>query len=401
MRILHVVLYNKLYPPMNGGMLRCWNIATQLSEHFDVDLLCLQPGIEKNIKAKYGAKLFPRMRYVSPEKNFIASGYKRFNKLKTAIQYRWFYKTFSGTNSALLDIVPLWKKIKGNTYDIILLEHLESLALIKKLKKYFPHAKFILDAHNVDHVLLQNKVNKKRLAQIKLQESTLYKACDMVLTCSEKDKEVFQQLNQNKIRAVTVPNGVDTKTNTVRLPEFSSNECNIIFCGSLDYEPNYVGMIWFLKTVWPSLINKFSFIKLTIVGKGIPDSEMMELIRKCINIKFVGETEDVTPYYRDSQLAIIPILNGSGTRLKILEAMSLGVPVISTTIGAEGIDYTKGKNIIIADNADQFINKLETFVSNPADNICISENARELVEKEYSWDIIGNELSKELERFNR
>jgi len=382
---------------MNGGMLRCWNIAKQLSGYFDVDLLCLQPGIEKTIKEKYEAKSFPRMQYVSPEKNFTASSYKGFNKLKTAIKYRWHYKTLSGTNSMLVDVTPLLKKIKGNAYDIILLEHIESLVLIKKLKKHFPQAKFILDTHNVDHVLLKNKVSEKRLAQIKLQESTLYKSCDIVLTCSEKDKDVFEQLNQNKIQVVIVPNGVDTNTNMFRLPEFSSNECNIIFCGSLDYEPNYTGMIWFLKTVWPALVNKFPFIKMAIVGRGTPDNEMMKLIRESKGINFIGETKDVIPYYRNAQLAIVPILIGSGTRLKILEAMSLGVPVISTTIGAEGIDYTNGKNIIIADTADQFINKLETFVSNPAGNISISENASAMMEKEYSWDVIGRKLKEKLE----
>ena len=95
-------------------------------------------------------------------------------------------------------------------------------------------------------------------------------------------------------------------------------------------------------------------LKLIVVGRGQPSAELSNLFKNDSSIDLIGEVEDVVPYYRKAQVAIVPLLHGSGTRLKILEAMSLGVPVISTSVGAEGIDYTNGKNILIADTEQEF-----------------------------------------------
>jgi hypothetical protein len=182
MRILHVVLYEKLYPPMNGGMLRCWNIAAQLSLYFEVDLLCLQPDIERAVNEGYDRMPLPAIQYIAPGKQLNGTKNKGLTRLKNALKYRWYYKTLSPANSLLVDSIPLLEKIKGNAYDIIVFEHLESLALSNTLKKLFPGATFILDAHNVDHVLLKDKSGTQQLIKIERQESTLYKKCNRVKT---------------------------------------------------------------------------------------------------------------------------------------------------------------------------------------------------------------------------
>jgi polysaccharide biosynthesis protein PslH len=398
LKILHVALYQKLFPPKNGGMLRSWNITKQLSLYFEVDLFCLQPDIKKELADNSHELKGHRLNLIAPAEKFDLVNHKGLRKIKTAFRYRWENKTLAPANSKGIEIATMWDEIKDEQFDIVLFEHIESLWLRSKCKKLFPGAKIILDAHNVDHLLMKNEVSKKTLERIKKREAELHKTCDLVFACSEKDANFFRELNENKLSVYVLPNGVDSKINSYCFPDFSERNRRIIFCGSLDYPPNREGLSWFLKEIWPVALEKISPLELTIVGKGHPGVDLMDLIKSCVNVRFIGEVEDVIPYYRQSQLAIVPLLHGSGTRLKILEAMSLGVPVLSTTIGAEGIKYIADKDILIANNSEAFVEQLIYFCQNGVDEN-ISKNARKLVDEHYSWKTIGIDLNKWLEEY--
>ena len=213
--------------------------------------------------------------------------------------------------------------------------------------------------------------------------------------CSTSDAKIFRELNEDKIPVTIVPNGIDICRNTYQFPDISKPK-QLIFCGSLDYEPNIEGLIWFLKSVWPLILSSHPDLKLIVVGKGKPSLALLKLLENDTSIDLVGEVTDVIPYYRQAQVAIVPLLHGSGTRLKILEAMSLGVPVISTSVGAEGIDYSKGESVVIADTLKQFSEAVDQLFKEPLLFTGISERARKLVEKEYSWDVIGKEIMQKI-----
>jgi glycosyltransferase involved in cell wall biosynthesis len=135
---------------------------------------------------------------------------------------------------------------------------------------------------------------------------------------------------------------------------------------------------------------------LNIVGRG-DKGPYSELINDSTT-NFIGEVEDVTPWYRKCNVAIAPLLQGSGTRLKILEAMSLGNPMVSTAIGAEGIECIPERDILIADEPADFADKIISLVSDPGKSTLISDNARKLVEDKYSWNVIGSSLKNFLEK---
>jgi glycosyltransferase involved in cell wall biosynthesis len=288
--------------------------------------------------------------------------------------------------------------MRNNHYDFVVFEHIESLRLYKKIKSLFPFAKFIFDAHNVDYLLLHGIPDKRRLKNIRKAESTLYKKCDLVFTASVSDAEILRSINKNKIQVEVVPNGVDVEKNPYQLPNFNKNPKKIIFCGSLDYEPNQAGLTWFLNNVWKDIVKNHSTIILLVVGKGQPGDALSDLLNHDSNVEFIGEVNEVIPYYRIAQCAIVPLLKGSGTRLKILEAMSLGVPVISTSKGAEGIHYRNGGNIFISDERNECLNIIDRLYKNDAIFISISRNANALVNKEYSWNVIGNYLKITIEK---
>lgn len=400
MKVLHFILYDKLFPPRNGGMLRCWNIMEQISKYYDVDVVTSQNDIVDQLQnSGYSIPETAKFLITSqPNDTTRRNNYRGTNKIWLAIKYRWYYRTLSSTDSSLLNILPLFRSIRGNHYDMVVFEHLESLRLHKIIRSLFPKAFIVLDAHNVDHILLSNSKDKRRLKRIGIMESTLYKYCDLVLAVSDKDAKAFKKINKKELNIIIIPNGVDTNLNSWQLPDFLSVQKKIIFCGSLDYEPNQLGLTWFINNVWERLVKKHPDLIFLVVGKGEPGNTLANLLHLTSNINYIGEVDNVIPYYRQAQCAVVPILQGSGTRLKILEAMSLGVPVISTSVGAEGIAYCNRENIFICNEPDEYLYWIDKLYEDVTKFINVSENGSGLVRRNYSWNIIGKSLNKELEK---
>lgn len=379
-----------MVPPRNGGALRCYHLCNQLSQHFNLTLLTFQ--CKKSIKD-----------FLPNATNIVNPSLKNLkkNKLVNALKYRWYLKSLKGpSHSTVLLLYPELKKLarEKRHFDFVILEHLDSSLLGKSIKKLFPLSTVVIDQHNVDHLLFYQKnnmsllKNKNIYEKIKLQESFLFKCSDYFLGCSQKDVDLLEKLNDYKIEGIIVPNGTTKKSYPVK-KSFSTN--NIIFCGTLDYEPNKNGLLWFYQEIWSILKETIPNIQLTIIGRnGL--NEAYSPLKNDKQIKFIGEVEEVEPFYSKSTLAIVPLLEGSGTRLKILEAMSFGCPVISTTIGAEGIAYTKNKNILIADDVSSFIFQIQQILHNKSTLEQISSEGLKLIECAYNWTEIVNNLSRTL-----
>ena len=390
-KLLHIIPYNEFIPPINGGALRCYHLCTELATYFDVTLITLQPAsdiVDTNFK---------NIKILNPAKSLKLDGFKA--KLMNAIKYRWYMGTLKGPAEAtVLDFYPVLKQLsKTETFDYILMEHLSSMALGKAIKNWWPNAIRIVDQHNVDHLLykqshdLSIKKHKKTFNRLKHQESHMHTYADNFLACSTKDVTELLRLNKNRIKGVVVPNGTTQK----KFVQKDFSEPSLIFCGSLDYAPNKNGLLWFYETIWPKLKTTIKGITLTVIGRNGHDNAYAPL-KIDPQINFIGEVKDVAPYYQKNNIAIVPLLKGSGTRLKILEAMSFGLPVISTSIGAEGINYTLNKNIIIANTLEEFELGLKVLTSKIDLSKTISEKALQLIDKKYQWSVIVENIYKSI-----
>ena len=390
-KLLHIIPYNEFIPPKNGGALRCYHLCTELATYFDVTLITLHPAnMIKDVK-------FKNITILNPAKPLKLDGFKA--KLINAIKYRWYMGTLKGPAEAtVLEFYPVLKQLsKTETFDYVLMEHLSSMALGKAIKNWWPNALRIVDQHNVDHLLykqshdLRIKKNKKTFDRLKYQESHMHTYADYFFACSTKDVTELLRLNKNRIKGLLVPNGTTQKM----VIEKDFSEPSLIFCGSLDYAPNKNGLLWFYEMIWPKLKMTIKGITLTVIGRNGQDNAYAPLkIDQQIN--FIGEVKDVTPYYLKNNIAIVPLLEGSGTRLKILEAMSFGLPVISTSIGAEGINYTLNKNIIIANTLEEFELGLKVLTSKIDLSKTISEKALQLIDKKYQWSVIVENIYKSI-----
>lgn len=398
--ILLICPYDNIYPPMNGGMQRCFHIIHQLSKYFKLTVIMNQ---EKD-KFLSCVSLYPSINNINIYSTFGEQKKEDFFdylpiKYQSSLRYRWLRKTvMESADGNFLKYYPVLKKLlKINKYDTVILENLSTIKAVNVIKSFDKKINIIYNAHNVDsNLALENynngKIGKKNFLSIKKQESNFYKNVNSILVCSNIDKITFDFLNKNRLPINVVPNGVEIHPILRNENKGEVKPKYILFCGSLNYEPNVEGLIWFYKNCWPSIQFAFTTLKFLVLGSGSVPSVLIEL-KNDSSVIFTGSVPFVQPYYDMATVAIAPLLSGSGTRLKILEAMSFGLPIVSTSKGAEGIKYTNNKNIVIADDANVFSNEILSMLNDKKKRTNIQNSGRELINELYNWDVIGDKLS--------
>jgi glycosyltransferase involved in cell wall biosynthesis len=389
-RILHIIPYKALFPPKNGGQLRSFYLMDQLARNNVLDVLSYQDS-ENFKELGYSNK---NINFYTPHSFKLKLGFWVILpvSIRNALRYRWLRRDLKGpASSTVLDFAHTIKVLaKKTNYDLVVYEHITSMMLAPIVKRAISNAKTIIDAHNIDYKLTEDKTRRDQTKDI---ESNFYKEVDYFWACSQMDVKELESMNQNRITGEVVPNGVDSNKKPFHKIKKGLTK-KLLFCGSLNYQPNQEGLLWFYDTVWPLIIKHIHDVELTIIGRG--DLSPYKHFENDQRIKLIGEVEDVAPYYKKSYISIVPLLNGSGTRLKILEAMSFGNPIVTTSIGAEGIKATHEKEVLIADTSEAFANSIVDIIRMHLNGEALRYKALELVQSTYDWNIIGEQLNKTL-----
>jgi glycosyltransferase involved in cell wall biosynthesis len=232
--------------------------------------------------------------------------------------------------------------------------------------------------------LLFESLKMKRL------ESQIFRQVDLGITVSEVDKEILQRLCPEG-KFFVVENGVDTN---IFIPDEREIESNtLLWIGGLNQLPNRQGITFFLEEVYPDIKERMPDVKLEIIGGGVTE-RLRRLANTDESIKLLGYVEDPLPRIQRASVFIVPILSGSGTRLKLLEAMSAGKAIVTTSIGCEGIEGSDGTHFIVADTPKDFGEAIITILHDAALRNRLGNNARELTEKIYDWRIITRKLTQ-------
>jgi len=284
--------------------------------------------------------------------------------------------------------------LKTQHFDIIQLETLFLGPYIPVIRGYST-SKIVLRQHNIEHLIwkrmyLQNRFSPKGLyfyhlyKTLKNYELNIINEVDAILPITEKDAKFFRERTQTKIQ--TIPFGMDVSEEK----EIQEPENALFYIGAMNWMPNMEGLRWFLKNVWPALTLKFPKLKFYIAGRETP-RWLLKLKTK--NIIVLGEVENAKQFIRSKKIAVVPILSGSGIRVKIIESMSLGKAVVSTSTGAEGIGYEHGKNIFIADTAKDFIQKISILYTQPHITEKMGRAARQLIIEHHGTQNIIRQLT--------
>lgn len=220
----------------------------------------------------------------------------------------------------------------------------------------------------------------------KAYETRMYRKFDLITMVSQEDSHTAIELVANHYPPVEViPNGVDCTHNRPDLVAHAT--CTLVFNGSLTYDANYNAIQWFLAQVWPRVRLEAPDAELTITGsvQGV----QLNGLSLDDHVQFSGYVDDIRIPVSKATVAIAPIRQGGGTRLKILEAMALGTPVVSTSKGAEGLKVVSGEHLLLADDPERFAQAVLSLLRDSQARQHLADNARHLVETNYDWQQIG------------
>jgi len=379
------------YPPNEGGSLGMYVFHKAIAETgHHVKVLALNTnksyidpaGIPEDFRKLTNIELIDKDLSVKPIPAFI----NLFSKKSFHVE-RFISKKFE---SKLTDV------LKNEEFDIVQVEYLYMAPYLKVIRKY-SNAKVVLRSHNIEHIIWErittiskNPVKKLYLGsltrKLKKYELLVINDFDGMTTVSKIDAEFFIR-SGCRIPVTDIPFGIDVdKYNTQKGNyEFPS----LFHLGAMNWIPNQEGIKWFLDNAWPLIHDKYPDLKFYIAGRMMPEWLLKLNLH---NVEVPGEVPDASEFIKSKAVMIVPLFSGSGIRVKIVEGMALGNAVIATAIGAEGIDYTDGKNILIANTPGEFLKAVDRCIESREYCRQIGNNARKLVEENHSLRMIIRKL---------
>lgn len=384
-------LTNKMpYPAKDGGSIATLNLSKGFVNNGNrVTILSMNTSKhffeKKDIPTELTDKINFKTVYVETSINFTDA---LSNLLFSKLPYNAVRFIDDNYRNKLINI------LKTVDFDIVQLEGIYLAPYIETIKKY-SNSKIVLRAHNIEHEIWKrvsanetNAVKKKYLSvlsgRIKKFEESYINKYDLLVPITVRDLEVFNKMGNKKPAFVSMT-GIDTtaiisNTDDVEFP-------SIFHIGALDWAPNQEGLLWFFNNVWGNLSKKFPNVNIYIAGRNAPQS-LIDKINKQPNTVFLGEVEDAYSFMNSKAIMIVPLYSGSGMRIKIIEGMALNKTIVSTKIGAEGIPVENGKNILLANSAQEFSTAIEKLIANRDLFNKIGKNAKKFIVENYDNDTI-------------
>ncbi len=282
--------------------------------------------------------------------------------------------------------IKIDRLLRKHQFDII---HLESLFMTPYLGtiKRRSKAPVVLRAHNIEYTIWEkiaigtkNPIKKAYInhlaRQLKEYELNMFNFVDGIATISESDKIRMLQLGvRQPIRTISF--GIDlNKYHPLNPPQ----DVSLFHLGAMDWEPNIEGLTWFIENIWPHIHQHFPQLKLNLAGRNMPDKFIQLQVP---GVQVIGEVEDAHGFMSQHAIMVVPLLSGGGIRVKIIEGMALGKAIVSSTIGAIGIEDHHTESLKIADSVQEWINALEPLVSNTEEVKIQGQKARAFAESNF------------------
>lgn len=391
MKILLVA--NKFpYPAKDGGSIATLNLARSLASlGHNVSLLAINTSKHYTDPETVPEDLSQLIRLISVPVNTDINLWKLgLNFLFSSLPYnaeRFINREFNDL---------LFKLLKEDQFDIIQLEGLYLAPYLDTIRAA-TSARIVMRAHNIEHEIwvraerhekgLKKKYLRHLTKRIRNMEIKYLNRYDAILPITSRDEQELVKLGCT-IPSHVVPMGINAEE---LKPDNSQMDYPSVFhIGALDWIPNQEGILWFFQQVWPKVIDKLPDIKFFLAGRNAPES-IKSLHYK--NVIFLGEVDDAHDFIRSKAIMIVPLLSGSGMRIKIIEGMALGRAIVTTSIGTEGIATTHGENILIADNPDDFAEMVIKLAENRKICLEIGENACKFVTVHYDNTAISRSLT--------
>lgn len=371
------------YPLDSGGTVRTYNLLTRVCENHEITLIApSKPGVDLN--SVFNGRLGQVVCVTPPVRTLAVSLCAMASKAPYIVKVH--------ENPALNAAVE--QALNGGHYDLI---HCDSISVVPAVPEG-THLPKVFNAHNVEAAIWERYLREERrpwmtpmlasqLGKVRAYESLLPRLFDSCVVVSEPDR--VQMRRYGFKQAKVVRNGVDLDYYE---PFADPSEPHLLYVGSLDWRANQDALRWFLESIWPLIRAAAPQARMSVVGRRPP--RWMRPFCSRHGARLAADAPDVRPHLAEASVVVVPLRIGGGSRLKILEAMAAGRPVVSTSIGAEGLGVRHNEHILLADDPQEFAHITVHLLNDPNRRQALARAGRGLVEAQYGWDAIAAELEK-------
>ena len=396
------------YPPRQGTTIRNFNLIRSLAQEHQIDLFSfLAPGEEFNADDHTAEN---RLRDIcgrvitAPQPARSAS--RRIVDTLTASRPDMGLRLESP--AAYASLLAL---LEEETYDLIQAEGIEMAAYGLFAAAHQPQARLIFDDHNAEYLLQQRSAlvdlrsplrwpaalySLIQWAKLRRYEQMVCSRAEAVVAVSEPDRSALVQLVPDRLIDV-VPNGIDLDEYPYPPPpQPQAPPATLVFTGKMDYRPNVDAILWFAQQVLPRIQEQRPGVRLQVVGMN--PHRRLERLDGQSGIDLTGAVKDVQPYIYGAAVYVVPLRVGGGTRFKVLEALASGKPMVSTSLGIEGLNLQDGRELLIADELETFADAVLLLLEDQTSGgkFCseLGKAGRGFVESQFAWEQIVPRLER-------
>jgi polysaccharide biosynthesis protein PslH len=402
MKIL-LTLPGPLFPADTGGKIRSLNIFSRLARRAEIHAVSFaEPG--RDATAISISKMRTRFASFTPVFRRQARKYSArfYSQLLTNQFSSWPY--FLSKCNTLDFRRTVEDLIRRKDFDLVFCDFLQTAAPLRELTAR-PRVVF---EHNIEFLLRKRKWQReeqplrrliygaewKKTRQI---EADVCRSFDHVITVSDDDRQTLEK-EFGITQTSTIPTGVDT--DFFRPSIEPPHPGHLVFVGSMDWDPNEDGAVWFLRDIYPRIRAAIPGVSFAIVGRA-PSSRLRAIAEKEPGVEITGWVPDVRPHLAKADVVVVPLRVGGGTRIKIPEAMAMAKAVVSTPIGAEGLPFRDGREIRIAEQPEQFARAVIELLNNPSLRNSIARTARDEVVSHHGWETVVGRVEQILDNVLR
>lgn len=387
------------YPIDRGTYQRTFHLLRELAREHTVNLIALSENGER-IENRHVFESFCR------DVRFVPFEHPAWPKL---IPHRLFSRTPSSVQHWRLPHIAdaIRDELEHNHYDLV---HVCDIVLAQYFLDEHKDIPLSIDRSRVDlqfqqqqasfnaHTLKDKILAWESLFKMRHFEKRVAKRSQLQVLCGPDDEVFVRKHISTTTPLKVVANGVDLDYFRAELePEPRSAKPTVLFCGAMDYTPNVDALRWFFSNIHAALLQRVPDLQVLIVGK-LPIPEV-QAYAQLPGVSVTGSVPDVRPYYRRTWLQMVPLRIGGGTRLKIVESLAIGTPVVSTTIGAQGLGLTQGTNILLADTPESFADQIVSALESQPLRDHLRNRGISIAKERFGWRNIGATLNAEYRRF--
>jgi glycosyltransferase involved in cell wall biosynthesis len=380
------------YPPAGGGDLRNYQHIEALRTLGKVLVLCFE---EPDGRTKNQQHDLPEYRAIVPNSRW--RWVRRIGRVNKPL--RRMIEQLDGFRVRWPTRRKVARELNAFKPDLIVLEELKCALFMPRVR-----VKVVYDAHNIESMLREQLTGGRpvkglvdgqhTLAEIRRIERDIVCNSEQVWVCSKDDLGALKKLYGTVKDVRVIPNCIDVEkyeeTYKLRLNKDNkldlSSGPTLLYSSVMNYKPNADAVFYFIDDILPLVRDRFPNVRLVLCGRG-PTEAMLKAAERDGAIIVTGEVPDTRPYFERCDIVVVPLRQGSGTRFKILEALAMGCPVVSTSKGAEGLEMIDGQHLLIADTPREFVKQLERCVADSALVKTLMTSGRKMAQQTYSGTV--------------